>query len=63
VRSRQPRLNIPEMLPSYPHSLPHADRSFEISLSRFGSAAIETFLKIERPSRTNDPPEDDNSQR
>jgi rubrerythrin len=28
----RPRLDIPEMLPDYPHSLPHGDRSFEISL-------------------------------
>lgn len=35
--------------------LPHRDRLFEISLSRFGPAAIETFLKIERSSRADDP--------
>ena len=36
------------------------DRSFEISLSRFGHEAIETFLKIEQPSPTGAPPEGDN---
>jgi hypothetical protein len=58
----QPRLDIPEMLPGYPHSLPHGDRSFEISLFRFGPEAIETLLRIEQPSTTGAPPEDDNYQ-
>jgi len=58
----RPRLDIPEMLPGYPHSLPHGDRSFAISLFRFGPEAIETFLKIERPSPAGAPPEDDNYQ-
>lgn len=58
----QPRLDIPEMLPGHPRPLPHGDRSFEISLFRFGPEAIETFLKIEQPSQTGAPPEDDNYQ-
>jgi hypothetical protein len=58
----RPRLDIPEMLPGYPHPLPHDDRSFEISLFRFGAEAIETFLKIEQPSPAGAPPEDDNYQ-
>jgi hypothetical protein len=48
------------MLPGHPHSLPHGDRSFEISLFRFGPDAIETFLKIEQPSPAGAPPEDEN---
>ena len=56
----RPRLAIPKMMPGYPRPLPHGDRSFEISLLRFGPEAIETFLKIERPSSTNSPPEGDN---
>lgn len=55
----RPRLDIPEMLPGYPRPLPHSDRSFEISLLRFGPDAIETFLKIEQPSPTSGPPESD----
>jgi hypothetical protein len=58
----RPRLDIPEMLPGYPHPLPHGDRSFEISLFRFGLEAIESFLKIEKPSPAGAPPEDDNYQ-
>jgi len=55
----RPRLDIPQMLPGYPRPLPHSDRSFEISLFRFGLDAIETFLKIEQPSPTSGPPESD----
>ena len=55
----RPRLDTPKMLPGYPCPLPHSDRSFEISLFRFGPEAIETFLKIEQPSPRNGPPEDD----
>ena len=56
----RPRLDIPQMLPGYPRPLPHSDRSFEISLFRFSPEAIEAFLKIEQPSRTSGPPEDNN---
>lgn len=56
----RPQLDNPKMLPGYPNPLPHGDRSFEISLSRFGHEALETFLKIEQPSRTGAPPEGDN---
>ena len=44
----RPRLDIPEMLPGYPHPLPHGDRSFEISLFRFGPEAIETFNRSKK---------------
>ena len=56
----RPRLAIPKMMPGFPRPLPHGDRSFEISLLRFGPEAIETFLKIERPSSTGSPPEGEN---
>ena len=56
----RPRLAIPKMMPGYPRPLPHGDRSFEVSLLRFGPEAIETFLKIEQPSLTGAPPESDN---
>lgn len=55
----RPRLDTPNMLPGYPRPLPHSDRSFEISLFRFGLEAIEAFLKIEKPSPRNGPPEGD----
>lgn len=56
----RPRLAIPKMMPGFPRPLPHGDRSFEISLLRFGPEAIEILLKIERPSSTGSPPEGDN---
>lgn len=56
----RPQLDNPKMLPGYPSPLPHGDRSFEVSLFRFGHEALETFLKIEQPSRTGAPPEGDN---
>ncbi len=55
----RPQLAIPKMLPGYPRPLPHGDRSFEVSLFRFSRQAIETFLKIERPSLPAAPPEGD----
>lgn len=55
----RPRLDIPQMLPGYPRPLPHSDRSFEISLFRFGPDAIESFLKIEQPAPPCGPPEGD----
>lgn len=56
----RPRLAIPKMISGYPKPLPHGDRSFEISLWRFGPQAIETFLKIETPSSKDSPAEGDN---
>jgi hypothetical protein len=56
----RPQLDNPKMLQGYPRPLPHSDRSIEISLFPFGKEAIETFLKIERPSPTGAPPEGDN---
>lgn len=55
----RPKLCNPRMLPGYPRPLPHSDRSFEISLFRFGLEAIDTFSKIEHPSPTGSPPESD----
>ena len=54
-----PKLDVPEMLPRYPHPLPHSNRAFEISLLPFGRSAIDTFLKIEMPSAPSGPPEGD----
>jgi len=56
----RPQLAISKMLPGYPRPLPHSDRSFEISLFRFGPEVIESFLKIEKPSPQCDHPEADN---
>lgn len=55
----RPRLDAPEMLPGYPGCLPHGDRSFEVSLVRFGLEALEVFLKIEQAGPAGAPPESD----
>ena len=54
-----PVLDSPRMLPGYPTTLPHGDRSFEISLVPFGPEALELFLRIEQPSLTDAPAESD----
>ena len=45
-----PVLDAPHLLPAYPTTLPHGDRSFRISLLPFGPEALETFLEIEKRS-------------
>ena len=44
----QPVLDAPHLMPGYPSSLPHGDRSFEVSLVPFGAEALELSLRIER---------------
>lgn len=56
----RPQLDNPKMLQGYPRPLPHGDRSVQVSLYPFGREAIETFLKIERPSPAGAPPEGEN---
>ncbi len=46
----RPRLDVPEMLPPHPRRMPHGDRSLELSLLPFGPAALELFLRVERPA-------------
>jgi hypothetical protein len=55
----RPRLDSPKMLPGYPRSLPHGDRSFEIPLLPFGPEALDVFLKIEQPAGPGARPEAD----
>ncbi len=45
--------------PRYPASLPHSDRSFEVSLLPFCPDALDTFLHIERPALIGAPPQAD----
>jgi hypothetical protein len=58
----RPSLDAPQMHPDNPTTLPHGDRSFEISLVPFGPEALELFLKIEQPARAGDLPESDGYQ-
>jgi hypothetical protein len=45
-----PVLDSPELLPPYPHALPHSDGSVQVNLVPFGAEALELFLNIERPA-------------
>ncbi len=45
-----PDLTAPDFVPEYPAYLPDGETDFTVDLQRFSKAAIETFLKIERPA-------------
>ncbi|WP_084195553.1 ferritin-like domain-containing protein [Streptosporangium amethystogenes] len=55
----RPRLDTPEMLPAHPRTLPHGDRSLELSLVPFGDEALEMFLRLEQPAPPGAPAEDE----
>lgn len=46
----EPKLDAPELLPPYPHPLPHSDPSVQLNLAPFGPESLELFLNIERPA-------------
>jgi ferritin-like protein len=54
-----PRLDTPDLLPPYPHPLPHGDRSVHVHLAPFGPEALELFLRIEQPASADAPPQTD----
>jgi CDGSH-type Zn-finger protein len=54
-----PRLDHPGILPSFPTVLPHSNKAFEVPLAKFSPAALEVFLRIERPDEHVGLPEDD----
>jgi hypothetical protein len=47
----QPDLTAPDFVPLYPAALPDGEDDFEVSLRPFSPAALDTFLKIERPKK------------
>jgi len=47
----KPDLTAPDFVPLYPAFLPNGEKDFEVDLQPFSAAAIDTFLKIERPGR------------
>jgi hypothetical protein len=53
----KPSLMHRDFVPRYPHRLPHSGNRFEVSIERFSRAALETFLKIERPEAKGAKPE------
>ncbi|MEO6528954.1 MAG: ferritin-like protein, partial [Gemmatimonadaceae bacterium] len=46
----KPSIDHDTFVPSYPTFLPHSDDAFKVELLPFGTRAIDTFLKIERPA-------------
>ncbi len=46
----KPDLTSPDFVPLYPAYLPDGEDDFEVSLTAFSREALETFIKIERPS-------------
>ncbi|MGW5430386.1 ferritin-like domain-containing protein [Streptomyces sp. NPDC004059] len=56
----RPVLDAPHMLPPHPRTLPHGDRSMELSLVPFGAEALEIFLRLEQPALPGAPAEGDN---
>jgi hypothetical protein len=48
----EPDLTRPGFVPRYPVYLPDGETDFEVNLEPFSPAAIETFLKIERPGQS-----------
>ncbi len=55
----EPCLDTPRMLPRHPRTLPHGDRSLELSLVPFGPEALEMFLRLEQPAPPDAPAEGD----
>lgn len=55
----KPVLDHAAFIPRYPTFLPHSANAFEVSLEPFSPAAIETFMKIERPEESGAPSEDE----
>lgn len=46
----RPDLTRADFVPDYPTYLPDGEQDFTVSLQKFSPAAIETFLRIERPA-------------
>lgn len=55
----QPRLDPSSLLRRHPRTLPHGDRSLQLSLVPFGTTALEMFLRLEQPAVPGAPPEGD----
>ena len=55
----KPVLDHPAFIPRYPTYLPHSANAFQVSLEPFSPAAVETFMKIEKPEEPDAPSEDE----
>jgi hypothetical protein len=49
-----PDLTAPHFVPQYPTALPDGETDFVVDLQPFSRAAVEAFLKIERPGKAPD---------
>lgn len=58
----KPKLDTPELLPAYPHPLPHGDRSVHVHLAPYGAETLDLFLRIEQPASADAPPQTDEYQ-
>ena len=47
----EPDLTVPGFVPNYPAFLPTGATDFQVDLQAFSEAAVDTFLKIERPPK------------
>jgi CDGSH-type Zn-finger protein len=54
-----PQVDKPGFMPLYPTSLPHSNKAFVVSLTKFSRDALAVFLQIERPTEHTGLPEDD----
>lgn len=48
----EPDLTVPGFVPTFPAYLPDGETDFQVDRRRFSKEAIATFLKIERPARS-----------
>ena len=55
----KPKINHPGFIPVYPGYLPRSSKSFLVPLMKFCPQAIEVFLKIEKPEKSDAKPEAD----
>jgi hypothetical protein len=46
-----PDLNRPKFVPLYPSPLPDGEKDFDVNIQSFSEAAVDVFLKIERPAK------------
>jgi len=53
----KPEINTSEAVPTYPDFLFHTNKKVKLELLPFSKNALEGFLKIEKPAKTNEPPE------
>src|ERR1700743_3252697 len=53
----EPEINTREVVPKYPGFLFHSDKKVKLELLPFSKDTLEGFLKIEKPAKTDKPPE------